>query len=184
MFLASFFAAFVLGLLWASFFAEFLLHRHLFHGRGWLRLKLMWHPAIQEHKRHHLENFWAPFWIKFGIIVPLLFGLSLLFSWPLFSSAGFSWGVTLYYILVELGHWSLHNVEPSTRFGLYLRKWHFHHHFNDATSNFSFFALFYDVLFSTYTSPSMIKVPSSYEVPWLHDGKQIFRKYRADFQLR
>ena len=172
---------FVLGLCWASFFAEFCLHRYVFH--GWLRNRLLWWPAVTEHIRHHRENFWAPFWIKGLIVVPLLFGLSFLFL----GNLGFSCGITFYYCALEALHWSFHNTKPATSFGLYLRRWHFYHHFNNAQTNFSFFALFYDWYFATASlafEKEMIKVPKSYDIEWLHNKEIVFAPYTEYFQLR
>jgi hypothetical protein len=42
----------VAGAVWCALFGEYLLHRFVFHGslgRRWRG----WHPAIEEHIRHH-----------------------------------------------------------------------------------------------------------------------------------
>ena len=176
-------AAFFLGLAWASFFSEYLLHRWVFHN-AWLRARVR-APPIQEHVRHHFAPYFAPFWIKAVFVVPPL----LVVPYVILGSWGFALGLTWYYVFLELMHFSMHWTAPSTTLGLQLRKYHLYHHFVDATSNFGFVGgIVYDWLLgssgSGYRSDMVVPVAANYAIPWLHDGERILSPYEAHFRLK
>src|ERR1700747_1560742 len=111
------------GVAWCALFGEYLLHRFVFHG-SLGRKVLFWHPAIDEHVKHHKGSFFAPFWIKAYVVVPLLFVCSWLVASWLFATVVdpffFAAGLTGYYALFEAMHWMMHSTAPSTRLGLRL----------------------------------------------------------------
>lgn len=174
---------FILGIIWASFFSEYALHRFVFHS-SWLHRLLRWSPPVQEHIRHHREPFFAPWWIKLLAVVPALLIV------PYFVIGGyFGIALTIYYVALEAAHWMMHMTKPSTALGLWFRRYHFHHHFISPNRNFGFVAgASYDYLFNTnsekFNDASIISIPDYYEIPWLHDGVQIEAEFTQYFLLK
>ncbi len=125
-------------------------------------------------------------------MVPLLFlctwGIA---AWvagsaPHFRPFFFAACLAAYYACFQLLHYRMHWAPPSTQMGLMLRKIHFAHHFSRSDSNYGFLAgLAFDVAaFKTYASPAtVVRVPASYPIPWLHDGKSIAPQFAKNFQL-
>jgi hypothetical protein len=183
----DFVLSFLLGVFWFVLFGEYLLHRLVFHGRvsSWLRL-----PPIMEHKRHHASNFFAPFWIKAYLVVPLMFTFAALIvsHLPLFGLNGvaFAAGVTVSYAALELLHYSFHNTAPSTSVGLFFRKHHFAHHFESPASNFGFAGgILLDLAFGTFVyARGVVAVSPGYHMAWLHDGKTVKPEFAAHFRLK
>ncbi len=175
------------GFAWFSLFGEYLLHRFVFHGRLGQVLKVL--PPIAEHKRHHLGPFFAPWVIKIAIVTPLMLILTTLFVHLLLGRFlqpfSFSVGLTGGYVALEILHYSIHNTRPTTSFGMFIRKHHFHHHFVSNRTNFGFVVgIMFDLIFGTFSSELIVSVPTSYEIVWLHDRKSIFKGFGQDFALK
>jgi hypothetical protein len=176
-------SSFLSGVAWCCLFGEYLLHRFVLHGG------FAFHPAVIEHRRHHVGPFFAPWWIKIFIVVPLMLFFGWLASWLLIghfvSPFAFALGLTLYYILFEALHYMMHFSAPTSRLGLVLRKHHFVHHFVRADRNFGFLlGVLFDFVFEGRIAPDVCEVSPNYKIDWLHDGKSIKPQFKGDFALK
>ena len=141
--------AFAVGFqLWGL--AEYLLHRfamHELHGKGIMS---------REHLEHHVTSSWgfsvihllswagmllvgAILWVPLGALVGgLAVGITTAVGW----AAG--------YFFYEYQHAVAHLRGPSGRYGRWLRKHHFHHHFGHPMANHGVTYSIWDKVFGTF----------------------------------
>lgn len=176
-------AAVALGMfMWTL--GEYVLHRffmHHLHGKGIMS---------REHLEHHVTSSWSfdythlLSWaglllVGFGAWMPLAwwlvdlrFGIALAVGW------------TVGYFLYEYHHAMAHLRAPSGRYGRWLRKHHFHHHFGHPMSNHGVSTLIWDRVFGTYEVPQQVRVPRRLALPWMVDATGAMRaEFTTDYAL-
>ena len=175
-------AAALLGAISWSFL-EYVMHRYWGHDRRFRRTAFG-----VEHIRHHIEgDYFAPTWKKLLFAAGVAAGL----AWPvvlLGAAVGLSYAAGLlgFYGLYELVHRRLHTHAGIGRYGRYLRRHHFHHHFVDGRKNHGVTSPIWDLVFGTYERPSIIRVPAKLCMAWLRDPAtgEIRREHAMTYQLR
>jgi len=172
------------AVLWT--FGEYTIHRFAFHearGRNY---------GSKEHLRHHarrdytLWNNW-PAWL--GV---LAVGLGLWrwaahdllgLSWPAAWAVGAGWVVA--YAHYEWLHMACHLWAPRTRYGAFVRRHHFHHHFGEPLRNHGVTTPFWDVAFGTYTPVERVVVPRRMAMRWLlDDAGEVRPELRSSYEVR
>jgi dihydroceramide fatty acyl 2-hydroxylase len=147
----------VIGLFGAGFVAwtltEYWLHRLVFHypARGPLGERI--HFYI--HGVHHL---W--FKDKYRLVMPPAVSLSLYFLFALLFRAllgqrlawPFHSGFVAGYFVYDMTHYATHHLRPRTRWGQFVRKHHFLHHFKDDSQRFGVSSPIWDWVFGTMQS--------------------------------
>lgn len=177
--LSAFAAGFALWTL-----GEYVLHRfamHHLHGKGIMS---------REHLEHHVRSSWSfsvthllswagMLLVGFGVWMPLTWlvagpvaGVSVAVGW----AAG--------YFFYEYQHAVAHLRAPSGRYGRWLRRHHFHHHFGHPMSNHGVSTLVWDRVFGTYEVPDRVRVPRRLVLPWMAgpDG-ELHPEYVTDYVL-
>lgn len=163
-------------------FAEYCLHRFVFHGpRGG-------GIGAREHRRHHVEvDYFAPWWQK-GLAAlgatAVMLPLSGLVAGALLGLA-FTAGFISMFLLYEVLHRRAHTHPPRGRYGRWLRRNHFAHHFTDSRQNQGVTTPLWDVVFGTGLPSTRIRVPRQLAMPWLvrTDG-EIAAAFAGDYELR
>lgn len=177
----TYFGIFLFGGLgwWA---AEYLIHRFVGHGKSTAL------PFSRHHKKHHAQaHYFAPMRDKVkvaGIVIISLFGFGLCFaSWQ--TSLAFAFGFTSSYLSYEFLHRRAHSHPPVTRYGRWLRRHHFHHHFMNPKTNHGVITAIGDLLFATAEKPERIKVPEKLAMPWLIDPNtgDVYQSFSEDYEL-
>ena len=146
---------------------EYFIHRFL--GHEWtFRNKF----RIEHQKHHFLKDYFAGTTDKVLAAVPMMiffFIMGLIFvDWMI--SFTFSFGFLASYMIYEKVHKDLHVKEAKTKFGIRLRKHHFHHHFHNQKMNHGVTTMFWDKVFGTYESPNVVNVPKKYQMIWLTEN--------------
>jgi sterol desaturase/sphingolipid hydroxylase (fatty acid hydroxylase superfamily) len=146
---------------------EYLIHRWLGHDPRFRR-----NPFGIEHVRHHAEgNYFAPTWKKLiaaAITAPVLLA-------PAIALAGASRGVAYvvgllaFYGTYEWLHRREHTHAGIGPYGRWARRHHFHHHFVDPHANHGVTSPVWDLVFGTYQTPTVIRVPRKLCMAWLRD---------------
>lgn len=176
-------AAFVVGAaLWTL--AEYVLHRFVMH-------ELRGHGYISKaHLEHHVTSTWTldgnhPLsWL--GVVVV---GFAVLM--PIGSVLGDRWvgiaagaGWVAMYAWYETVHALAHLRAPKTRYGAWLRRHHFHHHFGRPMLNQGVSVGFWDRVFRTSDTPDVVRVPRRLALPWMLDGNgQLLQRFAGDYVL-
>ena len=178
--MVSLIVAFLLGAAgWTL--AEYLLHRFVFHARSAKG------PGAMEHRRHHAQvSYFAPWWQKAlaavaatAILLPLL---------SLIAGVKFGGVCTLgfiaMYLLYEVLHRRAHTQPPRGRYGRWLRKNHFAHHFADPRLGHGVTTPFWDYVFGTRLSVASVRVPRRLAMPWLVGSfGEIHAPFAEDYSL-
>lgn len=148
--------------------AEYLLHRFLGHDKRTSRAG--WNFFVGEHTRHHSEGgYFAPTWKKAlltAIVVPVAAAAFVVAG---AAAAAFFVGFIGMYAVYEWVHRRAHTHRGLGRYGAYLRRHHFHHHFRDPRSNHGVTTPIWDFVFRTRQTPSRIRVPKKLQMQWLVD---------------
>lgn len=175
--------AFAVGFqLWGL--AEYLLHRfamHELHGKGIMS---------REHLEHHVTSSWgfsvihllswagmllvgAILWVPLGALVGgLAVGITTAVGW----AAG--------YFFYEYQHAVAHLRGPSGRYGRWLRKHHFHHHFGHPMANHGVTYSIWDKVFGTFEAPGQVRVPRRLALPWMLDANGDLKpEFHEDYVL-
>lgn len=172
---------FVAGVL-AWQFGEYTLHRFAFHVP-----KGKWKGSI-EHLRHHagLDHrpgttalSWAGIWVVGAVLFAPIGWL--IAGVPGGIALGLGWVVGYY--IYEYIHWAEHRYAPTTRYGRWARRHHFHHHFAAPMKNHGVTTPVFDVLFRTYERPDRIRVPrrlAAISVAWMVDDEGNVKPEFAD----
>lgn len=146
---------------------EYVIHR-------WLGHDSRFRPNFfeSEHTQHHAAgDYFAPSWKKVAAA-----GAALAVAAPLASLAvapplGLSYaaGLAGFYLFYEFVHRRAHTHVGVGRYGRWLRRHHFYHHFANPAANHGVTSPIWDLVFGTYRAPGMIKVPVRMAMPWLVD---------------
>jgi len=163
---------------------EYLIHRWMGHDRRFRRT-----PFGVEHVRHHIEgDYFAPTWKK--LIAAALF-IGVLIA-PAIAIAGtargaaYVLGLVGFYGVYEWLHRREHTHAGIGPYGRWARRHHFHHHFADGRVNHGVTSPLWDLVFRTYVTPGVIRVPAKLCMAWLLDPAtgEIRREHAATYQLR
>lgn len=171
-------AALALGALsWTA--AEYGLHRFAMHemrGRG---------LASREHLQHHADvTYFSPTSKKLlsaaattSVVLPV--GV---------VTAGrrravvFTAGMIGTYFGYELLHRRAHTHPPRNRYGRWVRRSHFHHHFGSPMRNFGVTTPVWDKLLGTYDEPGIVTVPRRMAPDWMLDADgEVRPEFAADY---
>ncbi len=169
-------------MLW--FLAEYLLHRfamHHLHGKGIMS---------REHLEHHVHSSWSfdvthlLSWTGVAVVGTVLwFPL----GWWLFGTAVgvlLAVGWALGYAFYEFNHARCHLAPPRGRYGRWVRRHHFQHHFGAPMSNHGVSMPLWDVVFGTRRSPERIRVPRRLALPWMVDEDgDLLEEFTRDYEL-
>jgi sterol desaturase/sphingolipid hydroxylase (fatty acid hydroxylase superfamily) len=145
---------------------EYLIHRWMGHDRRFRRT-----PFGIEHVRHHIEgDYFAPTWKKL-IVAPMV---TAVIGVPLIAVAGapgiaYVAGLLGFYAVYEVVHRREHTHAGIGWYGRWARRHHFHHHFVDGRKNHGVTTPIWDIVFGTYETPSIIRVPRKLCMVWLVD---------------
>ena len=160
---------------------EYVLHRFVFHGPTAKGI------GAKEHRRHHAQvDYFAPWWQKAlaalvttAILLPLL---TLLAGVKLGGTCTI--GFISMYLLYEILHRHAHTRAPRGRYGRWLRKNHFAHHFTNPRLAHGVTTPLWDRVFDTGLSVNRVRVPRRLAMPWLVDANGSVRDaYSADYEL-
>ena len=149
--------------------AECLIHQNLGH-----RFAKNRNFFAREHVRHHATtSYFAATSKKVGaaiaatsLIAPVAIttaGVSL--------GTAFTVGFVVTYGSYEVVHRIAHTRPPTTRYGRWFRKHHFHHHFHNPAKNHGVTSALWDHVFGTHERPGVIRVPEKHAMSWLADPK-------------
>ena len=160
--------------------AEYLLHRfamHHLHGKGMMS---------REHLEHHVHSSWSfssthlLSWtgmLLVGAVVWLPLGW--LLAGPA-AGAAVATGWAVGYFFYEYQHAVAHLRPPVGRYGTWLRRHHFHHHFGHPMANHGVSIGVWDHVFGTDEQPDVVRVPRRLALPWLIDEAGELRPELAD----
>lgn len=162
--------------------AEYVIHR--FAGHVFARNR---NPFAVEHVRHHATTtYFAPTPKKVAAAVAagaLVGPLAALVVGPRRAMA-FTAGLVAMYGAYEVLHRRAHTVAPSTPYGRWLRKHHFHHHFHDPSGNHGVTSPLWDALAGTRRAVDVVKVPRRQAMPWLLDQDgELLKEFATDYEL-
>ena len=156
---------------------EYLIHDRLGHRSP------LHNPFGIEHMAHHATtSYFAPAWKKALAAMIVISGTGAALA-PLMgrqAAFAFATGLTGMYALYEIIHRRTHTHAPRGRYGRFLRRHHFYHHFHDPRANFGVTSPFWDLVFGTYARPGVIRVPQNTRCP----GFSTRRPERSTFYSR
>jgi sterol desaturase/sphingolipid hydroxylase (fatty acid hydroxylase superfamily) len=146
-------------------------------------------PFRQEHMAHHRNShYFTPTPRKAraaaGFLVPLGLLASLVVGW--LPGLAFAAGLSLMYVAYEVLHRRAHTHPPRGRYSRWLRRHHFHHHYQNPRANHGVTTPLWDLVFGTYQRPGRIPVPRKHAMDWLCDPAtgEVLPRYAADYALR
>ena len=174
--------AFVVGaLIWTL--CEYVLHRFIGHSKSRLG------SFTQEHRDHHREgDYFMPILKKIRISLQVIGALALISSLTITLSSGlaFTAGFATFFIAYEVLHKRAHTHAPINRYGCWLRRHHFSHHFSAPRKNFGVTTPLWDLIFGTYKSFDSVKLPAKKAMTWLVDQetKEILPQFSTYYQYR
>ena len=176
------FAAVICGVMTWSFL-EYCIHRVLGHDR-----RTFPNPFGSEHTRHHAEgDYFAPTWKKSLVALAALLLVAPLAVWAVGLLYGPLYAVSFVtmYVSYEVVHRRAHTHAGFTAYGRYLRRHHFHHHFENPRSNHGVTSPIWDVVFGTLEKPSVIHVPRKLQMRWLADPAtgEVREAHRPSYEL-
>jgi len=141
-----------------------------------------------EHVRHHATTtYFAPHWKKAlaativgGAILPVAATI----AGPKLGAA-YTAGFVGAYLGYEMLHRLAHVSGPRTRYGRWMRKHHFHHHFKRPNMNHGVTSPLWDWAFGSYDAPDKVRVPTRHAMPWLLDPQtgEVWPELRDDYEL-
>ena len=164
---------------------EYVLHRFVFHGDRGDAL------GAREHRQHHAEiDYFAPWWMKglaavaaAAIVLPLAAGVA-----GRAPAVAFTTGFIATYLGYEVLHRRAHTHAPRGRYGRWLRRNHFAHHFVDPARAHGVTTPFWDHVFGTTLRVERVPVPRSMAMPWLaaaiDANGRLAPPYDRDFVIR
>jgi sterol desaturase/sphingolipid hydroxylase (fatty acid hydroxylase superfamily) len=163
---------------------EYLLHRFLGHDRR------TWPNGFAaEHTRHHSEgDYFAPTWKKALVAVVAMPAVTAVAALALGPELGAIYAVSFVgmYVTYEVVHRRAHTHRGLGAYGRYLRRHHFHHHFESPRTNHGVTSPIWDIVFRTRRKPGRIRVPVKLQMPWLVDPQtgDVHADLAADYELR
>jgi hypothetical protein len=96
----------------------------------------------------------------------------------------FTFGFAGAYLGYEVLHRRAHTHPPRGRYGRWVRKHHFHHHFHNPRVNHGVTSPIWDHLFGSYEAPTVVRVPVRHAMPWLIDETgEVRAEHRRDYAL-
>jgi sterol desaturase/sphingolipid hydroxylase (fatty acid hydroxylase superfamily) len=167
------------GFLWT--FSEYALHNwygHKAKGKN---------EFSREHLAHHADtSYFAANWKKALATVkvsPFIFVFMSLLNGLLFGSI-FTAGFLVTYLTYEAIHRRIHTHAPHNFYSRFIRKHHAYHHFANPRYNHGVTSPAWDLVFGTYKSHGIIRVPENNAMKWLFDENNNIRpEYSRDYQL-
>ena len=164
--------------------AEYLLHRFAMHelnGKGIMS---------REHLEHHVHSSWsfsATHLMSWAGMLLVGFGVWMPLAWWLVgpvAAASIAIGWAAGYFFYEYQHAMAHLRAPSSRYGTWLRRHHFHHHFGHPRANHGVSTNLWDRVFGTCETPERVRVPRRLALPWLLDADGDLRaEHRCHYVL-
>jgi sterol desaturase/sphingolipid hydroxylase (fatty acid hydroxylase superfamily) len=146
---------------------EYLLHRFLGHDG-----RTMPNFFSVEHTRHHgVGDYFAPSWKK-GIAALITFAaVTPLASLVAGRELGllFSVSFVAMYVTYEVVHRRTHTHPGFGAYGRWIRRHHFHHHFENPHANHGVTSPVWDLVFGTFEPPRTVRVPAKLRMRWLCD---------------
>jgi sterol desaturase/sphingolipid hydroxylase (fatty acid hydroxylase superfamily) len=163
--------------------AEHLIHDHLGHRHTKSR-----NPFTREHVAHHATTSYFAATSKKVLAATLVgAGVGPLSCALLGRKRGVAYtaGLLTMYVSYELLHRRAHTHAPKTRYGRWMRKHHFHHHFHNPKMNHGVTSPIWDFAFGSYEEPSAVRVPERHAMTWLVDPVtgEVRDEHSADYQL-
>lgn len=161
---------------------EYVLHSsfHWAKGKGFASRAHLDHHA---HASWHFDPIITLAW--FGV---LLFGVAygVLGSYLVPPSVSYSLGAgwTLGYFFYEWHHRAAHVRAPRNRWERWVRINHFNHHFGQPMKNQQVSLPLWDLVFGTYYTPEVVKVPRRLAMSWLLDDQgNVKAEFAADYVI-
>jgi sterol desaturase/sphingolipid hydroxylase (fatty acid hydroxylase superfamily) len=162
-------------------FLEYGLHRFAMHemkGKG---------LASKEHLSHHADvTYFSPTPKKALTAVGFTAGV-LPTAWPVIGrdrALALVSGLNITYVAYEVIHRRAHTHPPTSRYGRWLRRSHFHHHFGAPRRNHGVTSFVWDKVFRTYDEPGVIRVPRRMAMTWLLDENgDVKPEYAQDYEV-
>lgn len=160
---------------------EYTLHRFVMHemrGKG---------LASKEHLTHHADvSYFSPTSKKTLTAVGVT-STVLPASWPVLGrnrALALVAGFNVTYVAYEVIHRRAHTHPPRNRYGRWLRRSHFHHHFGAPRKNHGVTTPIWDKAFGTYDEPGTIRVPRRMAMTWLLDeAGEVRLEHAADYEV-
>jgi len=101
------------------------------------------------------------------------------------SGLSFVAGLLGFYVTYEVLHYRSHTRPPRGRYGRWLRKHHFYHHFGNPKHNHGVTSPIWDIVFRTHARPDKVRVPRRLAMMWLTDPDtgEVAEAYADDYVL-
>ncbi|MGY9073993.1 MAG: sterol desaturase family protein [Acidimicrobiales bacterium] len=158
-------------------FAEYCLHRWMFHPR---RMRWWKRPTASEHLAHHSAPVVTSPAKRIGALTLTAAGavpaaLMIVMLWPhqvTAAVAGWAFGAgwVFGYTTYELVHWRSHHIDTRSKWTTGIRLRHFAHHFTHVRSNYGITVTWWDRAFGTYRPVGVteaVTVPQRHAPTWL-----------------
>jgi len=146
---------------------EYCIHRWLGHDR-----RFRGNLFGREHTRHHSEgDYFAPTWKK-GLAALGVLGAVLgpaIFVAGVAAGTAYAVGLAGFYGFYEVLHRREHTHAGIGAYGRWARRHHFYHHFVNPRMNHGVTSPIWDLVFRTYRTPEVIRVPEKLAMQWLTD---------------
>jgi len=179
--IVSIFASIAAGIMTWSF-AEYAIHNWVGHlGRGR-------NDFSREHLAHHRDgNYFAATRKKIFMATAFMVGLA-----PLsILAVGFLYGgiyagaFVATYVGYEVMHRRCHTHAPRGAYGRWVRKHHFYHHFGSPKMNHGVTSPIWDLVFRTYRTTEVVRVPERHAMGWLSDPatNEVWPKFAGDYVI-
>jgi sterol desaturase/sphingolipid hydroxylase (fatty acid hydroxylase superfamily) len=162
-------------------FAEYAMHNwngHHLKGRT---------DFSREHLAHHAQpGYFAPAWKKARAALLVTSAVAPLTMWLMGAAVGVVYTLCFVgaYLFYEQLHLRAHTHPPRSRYGRWVRKHHFAHHFNNPKHNHGVSSLVWDKVFGTFREIDVVRVPERMAMVWLCDETgEVHEAFAADYQL-
>lgn len=141
-----------------------------------------------EHTKHHATtHYFAPTVKKVGAaaITTALVGPLATLAFGRRRGAAFTLGLVGMYSTYEFLHRRAHTHAPNNRYGRWMRKHHFYHHFHNPKVNHGVTSPIWDHFRHTYEEPPQVRVPEKHAMPWLVDAEtgEVRPEFADDYVL-
>lgn len=181
MILLAVFASAIAGV-FAWSFSEYAIHNWVGHlGRGR-------NEFSRQHLAHHRDGrYFAPTSKKArvaGLVTVLAAPLALWLAGPLLGTI-FTVAFLGTYVSYEVLHRRCHTHAPRGPYGRWARRHHFFHHFSSPKTNHGVTSPIWDLVFRTYRSPGVVRVPERHAMDWLVDPAtgEVWPQYEGDYVI-
>ena len=174
-----FFSFLVGACLWTL--AEYLIHRGLGHKKN--RKNMFTVEHLKHHKEvNHFSKTSQKVRVALGVVSVMIPVVSLVTSWLIGLS--FSIGFITSYLLYEIIHRRIHTHAPQNKYGEWIRKHHFHHHFKNPRVNHGVTTPFWDWFFGTLEAPNKVRVPRKFILNWMVDQSTggLLKQFQDDYE--